>query len=192
MMRGLMLAFAAAAMILAATPLARADSISYRWVVAADGEASDYLAVVSAAAGSPDRERVVHKIPVGSVGNAPHSIGYTDDGAMLWVTGYRTNHIFIFDIRTDYTKPRLVRTIEDVVAQTGFSGLDGLWPSTQIPGQMTIHFAAGSDGAGSGGIAEFTNEGEFLAAAVSTEAYLGSCCPLFLLDSDTAAASADE
>jgi hypothetical protein len=43
-----------------------------------------------------------------------------------------------------------------------------------------------------GGIAEFTNEGEFLAAAVSTEAYLGSCCPLFLLDSDTAAASADE
>ena len=192
MMRYLKLAFVAVAALIAFAPLTQAGEIYYRWVDATNGEASDYLAAVDAAEDSPDYGKVVYEAAVGSLGNAPSAIGYTDDGAKLWVTGFSTNRVYIFDVETDYTRPRLIRTIEDLVEQTGFSGPLCAWPNQQVPGQMTIRFSAGSAGVGSGGIAEFTNDGEFLAAAVSTEAYLGGCCPLFLFDSNTDAARAGE
>ena len=192
-MRGcLKLALVAVAALIAFAPQTHAGEFYYRWVDAATGEASDYLAVIEATNGSPNYGKVVYKAVVGSLGNAPSAVGYTDDGTRVWVTGFSTNRAYIFDVETDYAKPRLIRTIDDLVEQTGFSGPLGPWPNQQVPGQMTIGFGAGSDGTGSGGIAEFTNDGEFLAAAVSTEAYLGSCCPLLLYNSKADTASAEE
>ena len=129
-MRGcLKLALVAVAALIAFAPQTHAGEFYYRWVDAATGEASDYLAVIEATNGSPNYGKVVYKAVVGSLGNAPSAVGYTDDGTRVWVTGFSTNRAYIFDVETDYAKPRLIRTIDDLVEQTGFSGPLGPWPN---------------------------------------------------------------
>ena len=54
--------------------------------------------------------------------------------------------------------PKLVRTVDNVAKLTGLTG-----PHTPyaIPGRILIGMASGPDGTGPGGLAEFTNDGEY-------------------------------
>src|ERR671930_398415 len=88
-------------------------------------------------------------------------MGFPDDRRQIWAAALNTSRFFIFDVATDPMHPRLMRTIEHVPQLTGLSG-----PHTPyaIPGRMLISMASGPDGTGPGGLAEFTNDGQFVAS----------------------------
>jgi len=140
------------------------EKVMYLWTLPA-GQGSDYLAVIDVNLASPTYGKVLKKIEVGSVGNEAHHMGYTDDRGKIWAAALNTSRFFIFDVKTDPANPKLVRTIDNVPQLTGLSG-----PHTPyaLPGRILISMASGPDGTGPGGLAEFTNDGEFIASHKAT------------------------
>jgi selenium-binding protein 1 len=136
------------------------EKVMYLWTLPV-GQGSDYLSVIDVNLASPTYGRILKKVEVGSVGNEAHHMGYTDDRSRIWAASLNTSRFFIFDVKTDPANPKLIRTIDNVPQLTGLSG-----PHTPyaIPGRMLVSMASGPDGTGNGGIAEFTNDGEFIAS----------------------------
>lgn len=141
--------------------LRQAEKVMYLWTLPANGQGADYLSVIDLNLASPTYGRILRKVEVGSTGNEAHHMGYTDDRTKIWAASLNTSRLFIFDVGADPMTPKLLRTIEDVPRLTGLSG-----PHTPyaIPGRILISMASGPDGTGPGGVAEFTNDGEFVAA----------------------------
>ncbi len=144
--------------------LRQPEKVLYVWTLPAGNSTSkgaDFLSVIDANLASPTYGKLLRKVEVGSVGNEAHHMGYTDDRTKIWAASLNTNRFFVFDVATDPMNPRLVRTIDNVAQLTGLTG-----PHTPyaIPGRMLISMASGPDGTGPGGIAEFTNDGEFVAS----------------------------
>src|SRR5262245_37368243 len=136
------------------------EKVMYLWTLPV-AQGSDYLSVIDVNLASATYGKVLRKIEVGSVGNEAHHLGYTDDRSKIWAAALNTSRFFIFDVKTDPMNPKLVRTIDNVAQITGLSG-----PHTPyaIPGRMLITMASAADGTGPGGVAEFSNDGEFIAA----------------------------
>jgi selenium-binding protein 1 len=136
------------------------EKVMYLWTLPV-GEGADYLSVIDVNVASPTYGKILKKIEVGSKGNEAHHMGYTDDRRKIWAASLNSNRFFIFDVGADPMNPRLVRTIDDVAKVTGLSG-----PHTPyaIPGRILVSMASGPDGTGPGGIAEFTNDGDFIAS----------------------------
>lgn len=138
------------------------EKVMYLWTLPASLDSGpDYLAVIDVNLASPTYGKVLKKAEVGSTGNEAHHIGYTDDRTKLWAASLNSDRLFIYDVGIDPANPRLIRTIENVATLTGLSG-----PHTPyaIPGRILISMASGQDGTGPGGLAEFTNDGEFIAS----------------------------
>jgi len=137
------------------------EKVMYLWALPAQvGEGPDFLAVIDVALASPTYGRILKRVNVATSGNEAHHIGYTDDRTRIWAASLNSNRLFIFDV-SDAGNPKLKRTIDDVARTTGLSG-----PHTPyaIPGRMLVSMASGPDGTGPGGIAEFTNDGDFVAS----------------------------
>jgi selenium-binding protein 1 len=141
--------------------LRQPEKVLYLWTLPAGGEGADFLSVIDTNLASPTYGKILRKVEVGSRGNEAHHMGYTDDRTKIWAASLNTSRFFIFDVATDPMNPRLLRTIDNVPQLTGLTG-----PHTPyaIPGRMLISMASGPDGTGPGGIAEFTNDGEFIAS----------------------------
>jgi len=138
------------------------EKVMYLWTLPAKANGGpDYLAVIDVNIASPTYGRILKKVMVGSSGNEAHHIGYTDDRTKIWAASLNTSRMFIFDVATDPMNPKLIRTIDNVPKVTGLSG-----PHTPyaIPGRILVSMASGPDGTGKGGLAEFTNDGEFIAS----------------------------
>ncbi len=138
--------------------LRQPEKVMYLWTLPAK-DGPDYLSVIDVNLASPTYGKVLKKVEVGSAGNEAHHMGFTDDRTKIWAASLNTSRFFIFDVAADAMNPRLVRTIDDVPRLTGLSG-----PHTPyaIPGRMLVSMASGPDGTGPGGLAEFTNDGEFV------------------------------
>jgi selenium-binding protein 1 len=141
--------------------LKQPEKLMYLWSLPAVAEGGpDFLAVIDVNLASPTYGKILKKIFVESSGNEAHHVGYTDDRTKIWAASLNSDRMFIFDV-SDPMNPRLARTIENVAKVTGLSG-----PHTPyaIPGRILVSMASGPDGSGPGGIAEFTNDGEFVAS----------------------------
>ena len=146
--------------------LKQPEKVMYLWALPATvGEGEDFLAVIDVSLASPTYGKILQKIPVGSSGNEAHHIGFTDDRTKIWAASLNTSRMFIFDVGEDPMSPRLVKVIDNVPQITGLTG-----PHTPyaIPGRMLISMASGPDGTGPGGLAEFTNDGRFIASHNAT------------------------
>jgi selenium-binding protein 1 len=142
------------------------EKVMYLWgLPATPGEGEDFLAVIDVHLPSSTYGHVLKKVGVGSVGNEAHHMGYTDDRTKIWAASLNSDRFFIFDVGTDPMNPKLIKTIDNVAKLTGLSG-----PHTPyaIPGRILISMASGPDGTGPGGLAEFTNDGQFIASHVAT------------------------
>jgi selenium-binding protein 1 len=133
----------------------------YLWTLPGKNQGADFLSVIDVNLASITYGKLLRKVEVGSVGNEAHHMGFTDDRTKIWAAALNTSRFFLFDVATDPMQPRLIRTIEHVPQLTGLSG-----PHTPyaIPGRMLISMASGPDGTGPGGLAEFTNDGEYVAS----------------------------
>ena len=138
------------------------EKVMYLWALPAKGvQGNDFLAVIDVDIASATYGKILNKIPVGSAGNEAHHIGYTDDRTKIWAASLNSNRFFLFDVASDPRNPKLIRTIGNVAKLTGLTG-----PHTPyaIPGRILISMASGPDGTGPGGLAEFTNDGRYVAS----------------------------
>lgn len=146
--------------------LNKPETVMYLWALpATPGKGEDFLAVIDVNLASATYGKILKKVHVGSKGNEAHHIGFTDDRSKLWAASLNSDRFFIFDVATDPVNPKLIKVIDNVPKLTGLSG-----PHTPyaIPGRILVSMASGPDGSGPGGLAEFTNEGRFIASHAAT------------------------
>jgi selenium-binding protein 1 len=101
---------------------------------------------------------VVHKVSVPGRGEA-HHMGFTDDRRYLWADRLDDSKIFVFDL-ADPEKPKLVRTIDNLAAKTGFVGPHTFYA---MPGRMLVQALSNTkDHGGVTGLVLFNNKGEIV------------------------------
>ena len=136
----------------------------YVWTLGVEGlgDGQDKLVTISVNPDADDYGEVAHILSVGGRNEAHHS-GLTDDRRYLWAGGLDTSKIFIFDVHSNPRKPKLHKVITDFVDKTG--GMVGPHTLYALPGRMMVNGLSNNvDHGGRSGMAEYTNEGEFIAA----------------------------
>lgn len=136
----------------------------YVWTLGVEGmgDEQDKLVTISVNPDSKHYGKVVNVLSVGGRNEAHHS-GLTDDRKYLFAGGLDSNKIFIFDVHTNPGQPRLHKVITDFVEKTG--GMVGPHTMYALPGRIMVSALSNNvDHGGRTGMAEFTNEGEFVAA----------------------------
>ena len=134
----------------------------YVWTLGVEGlgDGSDKLVTVDVDPKSKTYGKVIGQVSVGTRGEA-HHMGFTDDRRRIWAGGLSGADIYVFDIATDPAHPKLVKTIKDLAAKTGYIG-----PHTYyaLPGRMIVQALSNEkDKGGVTGMAVYNNEGEFVA-----------------------------
>ncbi len=123
------------------------------------GDGFDKLVTIDANPKSKTYGKVVHSVSVGARGEA-HHMGFTDDRRYLWAGGLESNAIHVFDVGADPAKPKLVRTITDLGAKTGYVGPHTFYA---LPGRMLIAALSNdADKGGATGMAVYNNKGQFV------------------------------
>jgi selenium-binding protein 1 len=139
------------------------EDFVYVWTLGVEGvgDAQDKLVTVDVNPKSEKFGKAINSVSVGGRNEAHHS-DFTDDRQYLWAGGPDTSKIFVFDVKTDPSKPRLVKTISDFVAKSG--GVVG--PHTMYArraGAIITALSNNKDHGGRTALVEYTNEGEFIA-----------------------------
>jgi len=124
------------------------------------GDGSDKLVTIDVNPQSRTYGKVLHSVSVGGRGEA-HHMGFTDDRKYLWAGNLDDSKIFVFDAGTNPGKPKLVRTIADLSAKSGFVGPHTFYA---LPGRVLIgNLSNTHDQGGVTGLALYNNKGEFVA-----------------------------
>jgi selenium-binding protein 1 len=133
----------------------------YVWTLGIEGlgDGSDKVVTIGV---NPEREdygKVVSSLSVGGRHEAHHG-GLSDDRRHFWVGGLDTSKIWILDVASDPSKPRLVKTIDDFVEKSG--GVAGPHGFYALPGRMLISALSNSTGSGKTALVEYNNDGEYI------------------------------
>jgi len=134
----------------------------YVWTLGVEGmgDESDKLVTIDVRPGSKTYGKVIHTASVPGRNEAHHG-GFSDDRTRLWLGGLDTSKIFIFDVKTDPSKPRLVKTIDNFVQESG--GVVGPHGHYALPGRMLIAgLSNNKDHSGRTALVEYTNDGEYV------------------------------
>jgi methanethiol oxidase len=123
------------------------------------GDGSDKLVTIDANPRSKTYGKVVSSVSVGSRGEA-HHMGFTDDRRFLWAGDLDDSRIFVFDVGSDPSKPKLVRTIADLPARSSLVGPHTFYA---IPGRVLVGTLSNArDNGGATGLAVYNNQGDFV------------------------------
>lgn len=139
------------------------EDFVYIWTLGVEGlgDEQDKLVTVDVNPRSGTYGQVVHTLSVGGRNEAHHS-DFTDDRQYLWAAGLDTNKIFIFDVRSEPARPKLVKTIGDFVASSG--GVVGPHTTYALPGRMLITgLSNNQDHGGRSALVEYSNDGDYIA-----------------------------
>lgn len=135
----------------------------YVWTLGAEGigDGSDKLVTIGA---NPEKKeqygKVVSSVSVGGRHEAHHG-GFSDDRRYLWLGGLDDSKIFVFDVAADPAKPKLTKTLETFVQDSG--GVVGPHTFYPLPGRMLITgLSNDKDHGGKTGMVEYTNEGKYI------------------------------
>ncbi len=142
-------------------PPGQHESVLYVWTSDADQKDPDFLSVLDADPASPGYGKVITTVPTGSPGNEAHHFGYTANADRIFGGGLFSNRLFIYDVATDPKHPKLVKTVPDLAASTGFSGPHTFYA---VPGGVMIAMLGAKDGGAPGALVKLDNDGKFLEA----------------------------
>ena len=135
----------------------------YVWTLGAEGvgNGSDKVVTVGVNPNRPDQYgQVLSSVSVGGRHEAHHG-GFSDDRRHYWVSGLDDSKIFIFDVAADPVKPKLVKTIDTFVEDSG--GVVGPHTIYALPGRVLITGLSNSkDHGGKTGMVEYSNEGKYI------------------------------
>jgi selenium-binding protein 1 len=138
------------------------EEFVYVWTLGVEGlgDGSDKLVTVDARKDSPSFGKPIRSASVGGRHEAHHG-GFTDDRRQFWAAGLSDSKIFIFDVASDPSNPKLVRTIDDFVQKSG--GAAGPHGAYALPGRMLIPSLSNKDGTGTAALVEYSNDGDYIA-----------------------------
>lgn len=139
------------------------EEFVYVWTLGADGigDESDKLVTIDVRPGSGTFGQVIASTSVGGQHEAHHG-GLTDDRRYFWVGGLDTSMIYIFDIASDPANPKLHKTIDSFVTDTG--GAVGPHVFYALPGRMLIaSLSNDKDKGGQSALVEYSNDGSHIA-----------------------------
>ncbi len=139
------------------------EEFVYIWTLGREGmgDGQDKLVTVDLRPGSPTRGTVIAQVPVGGRNEAHHG-GFSADRRTYWTGGLDTNRIFLFDVASDPAAPKLVRTIETFVSDSG--GVVGPHTFFALPGKMLISgLSNDADHGGRTAIVEYADDGTYIA-----------------------------
>jgi selenium-binding protein 1 len=135
----------------------------YVWTLGVPGvgDEQDKLVTVDVNPKSATYGKVANTLSVGGRNEAHHS-GLTDDRRYLWASGLDTSKVFIFDVHTDPSKPKLHKTIDTFVKDSG--GVVGPHTLYALPGRMMLTgLSNNKDHGGRTALVEYTNDGKYVA-----------------------------
>jgi selenium-binding protein 1 len=123
------------------------------------GDGMDKLVTIDVNPASKKYGKVIGHVSVKSRGEA-HHMGFTDDRRFLWAGGLDDSKIYVFAIHSHPGKPKLVRTIDDLAARSGYVGPHTFYA---MPGRMLVGALSNNrDHGGITGMAMYNNKGEFV------------------------------
>jgi selenium-binding protein 1 len=146
--------------------LARIDGqeeFVYVWTLGVEGlgDGADKLVTVDAKPDSPNYGKVINSVSVDGRNEAHHG-GFTDDRRQLWCAGLENSRVFIFDVHTDPSKPKLTKTIANFAETTG--GAIGPHGAYALPGRVLIPCLSNAkDKGGRTALVEYSNDGTYIA-----------------------------
>jgi methanethiol oxidase len=151
--------------------LDRPEKYLYVYCVDADAKDNDFLITVDVDRKSPQFSKIIHTLDLGTKGNETHHFGFTDDRTLIWGLTLFSNRVFLIDVATDPARPKITKVIENIGAKAGLASPHSAYA---LPGRMLISFLSAAGGGLPAGLAEFTNDGEFIRAfPMSKEAPYG-------------------
>ncbi|CCQ72465.1 selenium-binding protein SBP56-related protein [Magnetospira sp. QH-2] len=139
------------------------EDFIYVWTLGMEGigDESDKLVTVDVRETSPTYGKVINSVSTGRRAEAHHS-GFSDDRHYLWAGGLDDSSIYIYDVHSDPSKPKLHREIKDFVKATG--GAVGPHTFYALPGRILITALSNDkDHGGKSALVEYTNEGDYIA-----------------------------
>src|SRR2546425_4481191 len=142
-------------------PPGQHESLLYVWTSDADQKDPDFLSVLDADPASSSYGKVIATAPTGSPGNEAHHFGYTANADRIFAGGLFSNRLFIYDVATDPKHPKLVKTVPDLAASTGFSGPHTFYA---VPGGVMVAMLGSKEGGAPGALVKLDNDGNFLEA----------------------------
>lgn len=139
--------------------LDRPERYLYVFCVDADAKDNDFFLVIDVDLASEKYGQIIHQLDLGSAGNETHHFGFTDDRTHIWGCSLFSSRIFVIDVASDPSKPKLEKVLEPQETKMPFGG-----PHTPyaLPGRMMLSFLSGKDGGLPAGLAEFTNDGKLV------------------------------
>jgi len=139
--------------------LDRPEKYLYVFCVDADAKDNDFLAVLDVDPDSAKYGTILYQLDLGCSGNETHHFGFTDDRTHIWGCSLFSSKVFIINVADNPAKPKLLKVLDDVPKETGFTGPHSPYA---LPGRMLLSFLGGKDGGVPAGLAEYTNDGEFI------------------------------
>ena len=134
------------------------------------GDGHDKLVTIDANPKSKTYGKVVASVSVGSRGEA-HHMGFSDDRRYLWAGGLSDHKIHVFDVGANPAKPKLVRTIADLPAKSGYGGPHTFYA---LPGRMLIgNLTNVRDKGGATGMVVYNNKGGFVSKVDMPQGEIG-------------------
>src|ERR1700722_14564399 len=100
--------------------LDRPEKYLYLFCVDADAKDNDFVAVIDVNPDSATYGTITFTLDLGSKGNETHHWGYTDDRTRIWAGGLGSSRIWLIDVATDPSKPRIEKILDEVPRLTGF------------------------------------------------------------------------
>ncbi len=137
------------------------EDFVYVWTLGVKGmgDGFDKLVTIDVNPASKTYGKVLTSVSVGSRGEAHHA-GLSDDRRFLWAGQLDSSKIYIFDIHSNPAKPKLVNTINNMAAKTGYVGPHTFYA---LPGRMLVGALSNNkDHGGVTGMAVYNNKGEFV------------------------------
>lgn len=124
------------------------------------GDGQDKLVTVGANPARPTYGKVISSTSLGGQHEVHHG-GFTDDRRHFWIGGLDDSKIFIFDVASDPSRPKLTKTIDTLAADSG--GVVGPHTFFALPGRMLISgLSNAKDGGGRTGMVEYNNDGQYV------------------------------
>ncbi len=139
------------------------EEFLYAWTLGQEGlgDESDKIVTIDVRPGSKTYGKVISTESVKGRNEAHHG-GFTDDRTRLWLGGLDTSKIFVFDVKTDPSHPKLINTIDTFVKDSG--GAVGPHGHYALPGRMMIAALSNDkDHGGRTALVEYSNEGKYIA-----------------------------
>lgn len=153
----------------------------YVWAADADGNDSDFLAVVDVDSTSMTYGQVIATTPIGATQTMPHHTELTlpERGRPLFASGFMSGQTFLFDV-ADPAAPKLTRVIDSV---PGFRQPHSYWRLRDGRVLATLQFGDSATPGNAGGLALFSPTGDLIRTVSSADsAFAGADIRTYSLD----------